>query len=1037
MSNISLYWFQKEAKRRVEEAWGEGKKSLLISVPTGGGKCVSSDMLIWTNNGVFEIGDLAKGVPANTALYRRNMDVETRKGSRNCALIYRSALTSTLKLKTGLGYEIAGTPEHPVLVLAADGSLKMRNLEDTKAGDTVVLKKDNKLWADLTDLPLKSLGAEANAAFYMKKVMREVCSLGRYLGSNDRERSLISREDKNHARLFVRRDDEIPAVILRGGRDFAAVFLGAMFARNRKTGSIEFITPHEKLSKHVQVLLLSLGIPAVRNFYSTAASTDTVTYRISIPGDFVPLFKRVTGFNGGAAHEENGHGRAVKGYSGEITVRKNLLFEKVVSVEPGFDDVFDLTVPDGHEFVANGFVVHNTIIFSSILKDVLQKDNRRGLILVHRDSLLTQAEEKLKFVWPGVKTGRLQGGVYQFDGQVTIASVPTLAGKLEEFAESCRTLGPVDYVVCDEAHHAYASSWRKILNFMKANYDSRFLGVTATPIRTDSKESLTEIFADVPYVVSIFQLIQEGFLSPLSGYSIETDLDLKGVHRKGGDYDVKELSERIRHSEFDKTIAQKWKDMALDRKTIAFAVDIRHVESLTEQFRRVGARVIGIHGSLPREEQRKILAEFSGNKYNVLVNCMLLTEGFDEPSVDCVLMARPTSSRSLFVQMLGRGLRLSPGKKNCILIDFVGNSDSNELITMQDLLGFYGLKRAERLFKEKNLREKEDALKENGIGNEPFVISPETIPQLQAIDVFGKEFETSVASKEIDVFNINSFAWGEIGDDLFVTVRRNLSLAICANVPGDGQKKFIPYLVHNGECEKWICRLSEPVEKEFALAIANVQLFDYGDRNLASSSAAWRDDVPTESQKKILMNAIQRHNRSAGKPISFNEIPEKKGKYSSMITALFTYGYIQSNGMKKVTRDEAVDFLKKLIIADMGAADDGNRKIDINMSTLQIEGEATEEDRATFMEMLLALQKMKHSDFHIAFLMQNPVIFSGDVIRVYRRNYPSNPLTDKQKAFLMDKISLVVRLHYRDRRFEIVEPKIKKGDAEGENRLHC
>lgn len=676
-----------------------------------------------------------------------------------------------------------------------------------------------------------------------------------------------------------------------------------------------------------------------------------------------------------------------------------------------------------------------TVIFSSILKSKLDAARGRGLVLVHRDALLTQAIEKLNSVWPGVRTGRVQAGTYDYSKQITVASVQTLMGKLEDFELACKRYGPPRVVVCDEAHHAYAPSWQKIIKFLRERYNPLVLGVTATPLRTNRKESLTEIFEDIPYSISIFQLIQEGFLSSLTGYSITTNLDLEGVRISHGDYSEKDLFKRIRQSNFNRKVVQVWAKKASRRKTICFAVNIDHVETLTEEFRRAGAKVAGIHGKLPRDEQRKILQRYSNGDYNVLVNCQILTEGFDEPAVDCVLMARPTSSRGLYVQMVGRGLRLFPGKKDCLLVDFTDNARKHTMITMQDLLSFYGLKRAAELYKNK----KELTTDRADRGDEPFVISPATVPVISEVERIGGEVITSPALKEIDVFDINKFSWNTIDNNLFVTVRENLSIAILESKSEDSRKKYIPNLVCTGKETRWIAPLSGPVDRDFALAVANVYLFDYGNRNLAERGALWRKESFTLPQKKTLESLVRWYNRSVpGKSINIRAIPKTRGHYSDMINSLCILKCIVGD-TRKIDRDMAISLIREMILNENASKNQAVSRTENSVKQfsehgsqdgvdavklaglLNVSGSYSDNDIHLLNAVLKSLKDTSYGDFPHKFLLLNPKKFEDSSMNLYHQRYPRSPLNDRQRAFLVGKITRIFRLYFRNKSFNIIE----------------
>ena len=331
-----------------------------------------------------------------------------------------------------------------------------------------------------------------------------------------------------------------------------------------------------------------------------------------------------------------------------------------------------------------------TIVFSDILQSSLSGTKDKGLVLVHRDELLRQAIEKLNFVWPGVKLSTVDAATSNFAGQITVASVMSIVRRLDKIPR-------IHKVVTDEAHHAPATSWLKIYNRIgELLPDWQHLGVTATPIRTKGASDLEAIFGKPVYVKSIFELIVEGYLSPLKGMEVRTEVSVEDVGIQAGDFIAEELSRVINTKERNRLVVENYLELAADRKALVFAADLNHAKSLAEMFKAQGVSAAWVSGETPLSLRRSFLEKLRSGEIKVIVNCMVFTEGFDEPSLDAILVARPTRSLVLYCQMIGRGLRPYPGKKNCLFIDFVDNSSKHRLISMQDLLMFYQTKKTEK-----------------------------------------------------------------------------------------------------------------------------------------------------------------------------------------------------------------------------------------------------------------------------------------------------------------------------------------------------
>ncbi len=303
------------------------------------------------------------------------------------------------------------------------------------------------------------------------------------------------------------------------------------------------------------------------------------------------------------------------------------------------------------------------------------------LVLVHRDELIRQTVDTFADVWPDASVGVVQGERNELPGyRVVVASVPSLRERrLQRIPRDRFAL-----VVTDEAHHAPADTWSAVLD----HFDARFiLGCTATPERHDGKGLADRFGAEPIYSYPLRAAIEDGHLARPVQYAIETSLDLGGVTIRCGDFADAELSEAVNTPARNRVIVDAYTKHATGRRTIAFCVDVAHVRDLRDTFAKSGVRAAAITGATPRNERRQILADFATGAWDVVTNCAVLTEGFDDRGVSCVLMARPTASRSLYTQCIGRGLRKAPGKSNCLILDVTDNCEEHKLVTVLDLFG--------------------------------------------------------------------------------------------------------------------------------------------------------------------------------------------------------------------------------------------------------------------------------------------------------------------------------------------------------------
>ncbi|MGX8719937.1 MAG: DEAD/DEAH box helicase [Eubacteriales bacterium] len=309
-----------------------------------------------------------------------------------------------------------------------------------------------------------------------------------------------------------------------------------------------------------------------------------------------------------------------------------------------------------------------TICFAKVTEDCVRAGDR-VLVLAHRGELLDQAADKIaKSTGLGCSVEKAEESCLDSFFRVTVGSVQTLMrqSRLERFRQ--------DYfstIIVDEAHHVMSPSYRTILNYFN---EAKVLGVTATPDRSDMK-NLGEVFDSLAYEYRITQAIKEGYLCKIKALTIPLKLDITGVGISAGDYKVGEIGTAL--DPYLDQIAGQMAEHCMDRKTVVFLPLIATSQKFRDILISRGFRAAEVNGdSMDRAE---ILADFEAGKYNVLCNSMLLTEGWDCPSVDCIVVLRPTKVRGLFCQMVGRGTRLSPGKDHLLLLDFLWMTEKHEL----------------------------------------------------------------------------------------------------------------------------------------------------------------------------------------------------------------------------------------------------------------------------------------------------------------------------------------------------------------------
>lgn len=309
-----------------------------------------------------------------------------------------------------------------------------------------------------------------------------------------------------------------------------------------------------------------------------------------------------------------------------------------------------------------------TIVFSKVIEDRVKK-GERVLVLAHRGELLEQASDKLQKA-TGLKTATEKADQTSIGSffRVVVGSVQTMMRekRLNQFPPDF-----FDTIVVDEAHHCISDGYQRVLKHFE---NSNVLGVTATPDRGDMR-NLGSYFESLAYEYSLPAAIKEGYLSPIKALTIPLKLDLTGVKQQAGDFSTKDLGTAL--DPYLYQIADEMVKHCLDRKTVVFLPLVKTSKKFRDILNERGFRAAEVNGE--SKDRQEILEDFENNQYNVLCNSMLLTEGWDSPAVDCIVVLRPTKIRSLYSQMVGRGTRLFPGKEELLLLDFLWHTDRHEL----------------------------------------------------------------------------------------------------------------------------------------------------------------------------------------------------------------------------------------------------------------------------------------------------------------------------------------------------------------------
>ena len=316
-----------------------------------------------------------------------------------------------------------------------------------------------------------------------------------------------------------------------------------------------------------------------------------------------------------------------------------------------------------------------TIVFCKLSERMICK-GKRILILAHRGELLDQAADKMmKATGLGCAIEKAELTAEDSWFRTTVGSVQTLMSekRLERFSPDF-----YDIIITDEAHHCLSPSYQVIYDYFK---DAKHLGVTATPDRGD-KQDLGQFFDSLAYEYTLPEAINDGFLSPIKALSIPINIDLNACSQQAGDFKARDLGNVL--DPFLEAIADEMAEHCKDRKTVIFLPLIATSKKMCEILNKKGFRATEINGT--SKDRSENLNGFTDGKFNVICNSMLLTEGWDEPSADCIVCLRPTKIRALYAQIIGRGTRLYPGKEYLLVLDFLWHSDRHQLCRPANLV---------------------------------------------------------------------------------------------------------------------------------------------------------------------------------------------------------------------------------------------------------------------------------------------------------------------------------------------------------------
>lgn len=505
--------------------------------------------------------------------------------------------------------------------------------------------------------------------------------------------------------------------------DRLALLQGIMDADGhaRPDGHVELCLVNRQLTRDVAALVRSLGGTArtaqkTTTWESSGVTRHGVAYPLSIAMTQCPFRWKASRWRPRQKYMPQRH------------------VSRVVDAGEAECVCISVAAPDQLYVTTDYVLTHNTVIFTSLA----QQRGTRTLILAHRDELIVQAAGKVLEVFGAMGTdigaspaclaalkqahhpvvqprngsvcpiradgsgvGIVKASANDVHSRVVVASVQTLArqarlDKLLAATESEFALmgdtDPFGLVIVDEAHHAAADTYKHILKTLEAGepHGPLLLGVTATPKRGDGV-GLDDQFHTIVFNYDILWGIRAGYLSDVRGKSVKVQgLNTSSIKTTGGEYQAGDAGRVLENAGAPEAIAKAVKRYAKDRKTLVFTPTVAMAEHVAAEVVGQGMTAGWVSGETPMDDRRRVLRAFHDGEISVLANCAVLTEGYDEPAVDCVVIARPTKSQALYAQMIGRGTRKHPDKDHLLVLDVVGASADHSLITVPSLFGLGG-----------------------------------------------------------------------------------------------------------------------------------------------------------------------------------------------------------------------------------------------------------------------------------------------------------------------------------------------------------
>ncbi len=709
--------YQVEAQQAIVEHRKRGVRTQLVSLATGLGKCVDPQTWVWSN-GLRRFAD-AWG----------SRQIAGPQQTDEVVGWYDDGVNPGRRIATAAGLTIDGTLAHRIWIRRSDGFEGWCRLEDVRSGDHVAVARER---ADFGSTKLFE-----HTAYDLGRASAAADSLEVLSGASEHRR--------HGGTLTLPAERVVPQTILSGTRETVRAYLRGYFNPDDAAARAGYTTSGRILAEQIQQLALGLGIFCGLR---TAAAPENGAERYALDVYDREAFTRELGHAPLDRLEDRccdvipGAGALVRELPAQVTgawggedapsyaqvrrwlaaapdcaaarelariVAEHRAWTPIVEIAESAIRRIDCQVESSHAYVGNGVVNHNTVIIATLPNILGLREGDVTLVVAHRDELIEQIVEKMHVENPAAKIGVEKAERRaDDDADIVVATVQTLGDKrLAEF--SARFGRRIALFVIDEAHHAAAPSYRAIVDrIQELRSDAMIMGFTATPNRGDGVR-LIDVFEKIVYEMDTRKAIDAGYLVPVKSFAVATTTNLDGVASRGGDFVIGALAAAVNTVDRNARIVASYKQHTPGMKALVFTASVEHARDVSEEFVAHGVKAEWASGETPKAERERIVRDFRSGRTHVLVNCGLYLEGFDVPSVQVILNARPTKSTTLYTQITGRALRPVDDIANAlsntdsaltrrelieksikpaaIIIDLVDQAQRHQLVTLPSLYG--------------------------------------------------------------------------------------------------------------------------------------------------------------------------------------------------------------------------------------------------------------------------------------------------------------------------------------------------------------